>query len=90
VVWEESPAVHEEKGLDNPRGRVRIGADIWVERDSQKGIIIGKGGQRLTSLGTSARAEIEKLLDSRVHLDLRVKLKKDWRSDLKAIRELGI
>ncbi len=90
VVWEESPAVHEEKGLDNPRGRVRIGADIWVERDSQKGIIIGKGGQRLKSIGTSARAEIEKLLDSRVHLDLWVKLKKDWRYDLKAIRELGI
>ena len=71
-------------------GRVRISADIWVERDSQKGIIIGKGAQRLKSIGTSARAEIEKLLDSRVHLDLRVKLKKDWRSDLKAIRELGI
>ena len=90
VVWEESPAGHEGKGLDNPRGRVRIGADIWVERDSQKGIIIGKGGQRLKSIGTSARAEIEKLLDSRVHLDLWVKLKKDWRYDLKAIRELGI
>ncbi|MDA8090522.1 MAG: GTPase Era [Nitrospiraceae bacterium] len=71
------------------RGLVRISADIWVERDSQKGIIIGKSGHMLKEIGQAARLEAEKLLNARVFLELYVKLKKDWRSDTKSISELG-
>ena len=84
VRWEEP------QGEGGPvRGLVRINADIWVERDSQKGIIIGKGGRMLKEIGQAARLEAEKLLNARVFLELWVKLKKDWRSDTKSISELG-
>ena len=82
--WEEP------QGEGGPaRGLVRISADIWVERDSQKGIIIGKGGRMLKDIGQAARLEAEKLLNARVFLELWVKLRKDWRSDTKSIPELG-
>lgn len=70
-------------------GVIFINANILVEREGQKGIIIGKGGQRLKSIGTNARVDIEKLLDARVFLELWVKVKKDWRSNKKILRELG-
>ncbi len=53
-------------------------AILYVERDSQKGIVIGKGGARLREVGTAARAQIEKLLGTRICLDLRVKVPKNW------------
>lgn len=56
-----------------------IAATIYVEKDSQKGIIIGAGGQMLKSIGQAARMEIEALAGTRVYLDLRVKVRKDWR-----------
>ncbi len=64
-------------------------ANIFVERDSQKGIIIGKGGSRLQEVGATARAEIEKLLGTRVYLSLRVKVAKDWQRDPKQLGRLG-
>ncbi|MEA2581332.1 MAG: GTPase [Actinomycetota bacterium] len=67
----------------------RIHASIVVERDSQKGIIIGKGGQTLQDIGSSARAEIERLLDTKVYLDIRVKVVKEWQRDPKALNRLG-
>jgi GTP-binding protein Era len=67
----------------------RIHASIVVERDSQKGIIIGKGGQTLQDIGSSARAEIERLLDTKVYLDLHVKVVKEWQRDPKALNRLG-
>ncbi|MDA8325680.1 MAG: KH domain-containing protein, partial [Nitrospiraceae bacterium] len=70
-------------------GLIHIGADIWVEHEGQKGIIIGKSGRMLKEIGTAARLDIEKLLNARVYLQLWVKLKKDWRSDARSIRELG-
>ncbi len=73
-----------------PGGPVRIEANIWVERPGQKGIIIGKGGQRLKAIGTKAREEIEGLLNARVFLQLWVKLKQKWRSDEQALSELGL
>jgi GTP-binding protein Era len=77
----------------NPRaGRddlIDVYAVLYVERDSQKGIIIGKGGERLREVGTAARGQIEKLLGTKVYLDLRVKVAKNWQSDPKQLGRLG-
>jgi GTP-binding protein Era len=70
-------------------GVVFIQANIYVEREGQKGIIIGKGGARLKTIGTNARLEIEKLLGTKVFLELWVKIKKDWRSSERILKELG-
>ena len=66
-----------------------IHANVWVERDSQKGIIIGKGGSRLKDVGSKSRKEIEKLLGRKVFLSLRVKVSADWQRDPKALGRLG-
>ncbi|MGV8883426.1 MAG: GTPase Era [Rhodoglobus sp.] len=66
-----------------------IYANLFVERDSQKGIIIGKGGERLQAVGARARAEIEKLLGRQVYLSLRVKVAKEWQRDAKQLGRLG-
>jgi GTP-binding protein Era len=68
----------------------RIHADLVVERDSQKGIVIGKGGTTLRDIGTRARREMELLLGGKVYLDLRVKVVKEWQRDPKAIERLGL
>lgn len=69
---------------------VSISATIFVERDSQKGIIIGKGGQLLKRIGTEARKDMEGVLGCKVFLELWVKVHKDWRKDPRFLRELGI
>ncbi len=66
-----------------------IEAFIYVERDSQKGIIIGKSGSMLQRIGTQARQEIETILGTRVYLSLRVKVRKKWRMDEQSLRMLG-
>jgi GTP-binding protein Era len=68
---------------------VDIQAVMFVERDSQKAIVIGTGGSRLRTVGTTARHQIEALLGSKVYLDLRVKVAKDWQRDAKQLRRLG-
>ena len=68
---------------------VDIEAYLYVERDSQKGIVIGTGGSRLREVGAQARGQIEPLLGSKVFLDLRVKVAKDWQRDPKQLRRLG-
>jgi GTP-binding protein Era len=68
---------------------IDVHAILYVERDSQKGIIIGKGGARLREVGTAARGQIEKLLGTKVYLDLRVKVAKNWQSDPKQLGRLG-
>ncbi len=68
---------------------VRIRAVIYVERDSQKAIIIGKQGRMLKAIGAEARKEMEALLDAHVYLDLWVKVWKNWRKDPRALRTLG-
>ena len=77
----------------NPReGRddlIDVHAVLYVERDSQKGIVIGKGGARLREVGTAARSQIEKLLGTKVYLDLRVKVAKNWQRDPKQLGRLG-
>ena len=69
--------------------RVRIEATIFVERDSQKGIVIGKGGKMLKEVGKRARHDIEMLLGSKVYLGLWVKVQKDWRNKVNFIRQMG-
>ena len=70
-------------------GRLVVRATLFVERDSQKGIIIGRGGSRLKEVGSRARSEINALLGRKVHLDLRVKIAKDWQRDPKQLGRLG-
>lgn len=70
-------------------GLTDIAALLWVERPSQKGIVIGADGARLKAVGTAARESIEALLGTRVYLDLRVKVAKDWQRDAKQLRRLG-
>jgi len=71
------------------KGLVAIYATIFVEKESQKGILIGKGGEALKRIGEAARHEIENLVGSKVHLRLWVKVKKNWRKDQAALRQLG-
>lgn len=66
-----------------------VRVNLFVERDSQKAIVIGRGGSRLRSVGTEARRGIEALLGTRVYLDLHVKVAKDWQRDPKQLRRLG-
>lgn len=68
---------------------VDVHATVFVERQSQKVIVIGRGGERLRAVGTQARQHIERLLGSRVYLDLHVKVAKDWQRDPKQLRRLG-
>jgi len=77
----------EDRAEDDPLLDVRV--LLYVERESQKGIVIGKGGARLRDVGTQARREIQALLGQRVHLDLRVKVAKDWQRDPKQLHRLG-
>jgi GTP-binding protein Era len=72
---------------DNPLLDVRV--NVFVERPSQKAIVIGRGGSRLREVGTNARKSIEALLGQRVYLDLHVKVAKDWQRDPKQLQRLG-
>ena len=80
-------AVVVERFEDLPK-LTRIAAAIYCERDGQKAILIGKGGQKLKELGTSARIELEALLGKKVYLELFVKVKKDWRESAAFVDEL--
>jgi GTP-binding protein Era len=83
-----SVAVEVESFQEKPDQAV-ISAIIYVERDSQKGIIIGKGGSMIKQIGTEARQELMEMLGTKVHLDLRVKVLKNWRSNEELMRRLG-
>ncbi len=75
--YEEKPNIH------------RIYADIYVEKDSQKGIIVGEGAKMIKNIGIEARKDIEKLTGTKVYLELFVKVKKDWTKDELFLKELG-
>ena len=79
----------DEMEYERKRDLERIRATIYVERESQKGIIIGKNGAAIKQIGTEARADLEQLLGTRVYLDLSVKVKKNWRRDATQIRRFG-
>ena len=70
-------------------GVYRINGLILVERDSQKSMVIGKGGQRLKTIGAEARKDMESLFDTKVFLELWVKVKSGWADDERALRSLG-
>jgi GTP-binding protein Era len=85
VVEEMVP--RENRPAHKPMIDVRV--NVYVERDSQKGIIIGKKGARLRQIGIDSRSQIEKILGTAVYLDLHVKIAKDWQRDPKQLRKLG-
>jgi GTP-binding protein Era len=70
-------------------GKARVRALIWVETDSQKGILVGAGGAMVKAIGTAARKEIERALSEPVHLDLSVRVRRDWRADEGLLDRLG-
>lgn len=84
-----SVAVDVNKWHERDDGLISISCNIYVEREGQKAIIIGKRGEKLKSIGSTARADIEKLLNTKVFLELWVKVKKNWRNDNQLLRELG-
>jgi len=71
-------------------GLARVRALIWVESDSQKGIVVGAGGRMIKAVGTAARKELERELGCRVHLELSVRVRRDWRADEGQLDRLGI
>ncbi|HEV3095475.1 MAG TPA: GTPase Era [Solirubrobacteraceae bacterium] len=82
VVVEEVEPVRE--------GLTRVRALIWVESESQKGIVVGAGGRMIKAIGTAARKELERELGGQVHLDLSVRVRRDWRGDEGLLDRLGI
>ena len=72
-----------------PDGLVHVAANVYVERDSQKGIVIGKGGDLLRTVGSEARAELEILFGAKVYLELKVKVEKDWQRRDQLLDRLG-
>ncbi len=77
--------------LDESRAdMITIRALAWVETESQKGILIGKGGRMIRTIGTAARKELQRELGTRVHLDLAVRVRRGWRGDERALDRLGI
>jgi GTPase len=84
-----STAVEIREFKDRETGKTLINADIIVERDSQKGIIIGKHGEALKKVGTSARIQIEEFLQRKVYLELHVKVREKWRESEAMLRQLG-
>jgi GTPase len=84
-----STAVEIREFKERETGKTLINADIFVERESQKGIVIGKRGEALKEIGTEARREIEKFLQHEVFLELHVKVREKWRENESIIRRLG-
>jgi GTP-binding protein Era len=86
-----STAVVVDKFDEAERDRIlRLYCTILVEQDSQKGIVIGRGGEMIKRIGTEARKDLEDTFQTRVYLDLRVKVNPDWRNDDRALDELGV
>ena len=86
VVVEEVTA-RDDRPADRPLSDVR--ATLFVERQSQKSIVIGRGGERLRQVGSDSRRQIEELLGVAIYLDLRIKVAKDWQRDPKQMRRVG-
>jgi len=82
-------AVRIDEFKERENGMAYIAATIFVERDSQKGIVIGEGGKKLKSIGSAARKEIEEMGGRKVFLEVRVKVSKDWRNNQNALNQFG-
>jgi GTP-binding protein Era len=84
-----SLAVRIDEFKERENGMAYIAATIFIERESQKGIVIGEGGKMLKAIGTAARKEIEEMGGRKVFLELRVKVEKDWRDNESALKKMG-
>lgn len=85
-----STAVTLDRMEERPKSKALfVGARIHVETDSQRGIVIGKGGRKIKAIGRAARLELERIFNSRIYLDLRVRVEKGWTKDSQALRRLG-
>ncbi len=82
-------AVRVDEFKERENGMTYIAATLFVERDSQKGIVIGEGGKMLKQVGTAARKQIEEMGGHKVYLELRVKVEKDWRNNENALKRFG-
>ena len=78
------------EGRPDDKPLLDVYANLYLERDSQKGIVIGHKGSRLREVGAAARQQIEAILGTPVYLDLRVKVAKNWQTDAKHLRKLGL
>jgi len=78
------------ESLEHEGGLIRLGAIIWIEREGQKGIVIGQGGKVLKDIGTAARKELAEYFGKRVHLDLWVKVRPGWPDDPRLLGRMGI
>lgn len=74
---------------EDEAGLMRIDAVIWVDRESHKGIVVGKGGQLIKQVGRATRLELEERLERRLHLDTRVKVKQNWSDNAQMLRQMG-
>jgi GTP-binding protein Era len=83
-------AVETERWEDKKDGSARVEQVIFVQRPSQRAIVLGEGGQRIKAIGARARAELEHLLDRRVHLFLFVKVRENWIEDRERYAALGL
>jgi GTP-binding protein Era len=75
---------------EGPKGLLRIHCTILVERESQKPIIVGRGGEMIKRIGTAAREDLERFFDTKVFLDLHVRVKSEWREDERVLNDLGM
>ena len=76
--------------VEREPGLIRVRAYVWTETESQKGIVIGAGGRMIKAIGTAARRELERRLGEQVHLELRVRVRRHWRTDEALLDRLGI
>jgi GTPase len=83
-------AVDQFEEPDRPGGLMRLFCTIYVEQESQKPIVIGRGGDMIKRIGTEARQDLERFFECKVYLDLRVKVKPDWRDDERVLDALGM
>ena len=94
ILFQELIAAHQTSTVEieqyREEGRLlRVSAVIWVEREGQKGIVVGAGGQQMRAIGQSARMAIERLLDRKVHLELWCKVRENWSDDEAQLRRFG-
>ena len=83
-------AVETEAWEDRDDGSTRVGQIIYVRRDSQKMIVLGKGGRRIKAIGSASRQDLEQILEHRVHLFIHVKVREGWQEDRERYRDLGL
>jgi len=75
---------------EGPNGTLKLYCTVVVERDSQKPIVVGRGGEMIKRIGIAAREDLEKFFDAKVFLDLHVRVKSEWREDEGVLDDIGV